>query len=68
MTSHLPWVFQFGKHEDPTALLVVFGQMVSIGSTDVRDRLWHHVDGSPGGVMTTDNSDENKYFHSKASD
>ena len=55
--DHLPWVFQFGKDEDPKALLVVFGQMVSIGSTDVRDRLWHQVDGSPGGVMTIDNSD-----------
>jgi len=55
--DHLPWVFQFGKDEDPKALLVVFGQMVSIGSTDVRDRLWHQVDGSPGGVMAIDNSD-----------
>ncbi len=55
--DHLPWVFQFGKDDDQNALLVVFGQLVSIGSTDPRDRLWHQVDGSPGGEMTIDNSD-----------
>jgi hypothetical protein len=55
--DHLPWVFQFGKDEDPNALLVVFGQLVSIGSTDVRDRLWAQVEGSPGGEMTIDNAD-----------
>jgi hypothetical protein len=30
---------------------VVFGQLVSIGATDVRDRLWAQVEGSPGGEM-----------------
>jgi hypothetical protein len=55
--DHLPWVFQFGKDEDPNGLLVVFGQLVSIGSTDVKDRLWAQVDASPGGEMTIDNSD-----------
>jgi hypothetical protein len=55
--DHLPWVFQFGKDEDPDALLVVFGQLVSIGSTEVKDRLWAQVDGSPGGEMIIDNSD-----------
>ena len=55
--DHLPWVFQFGKDDDPNSLLVVFGQLVSIGSTDVRDRLWAQVEGSPGGEMTIDNSD-----------
>ena len=55
--DHLPWVFQFGKDDDPKALLVVFGQLVSIGSTDARDRLWAQVDGSPGGEMIIDNAD-----------
>ena len=55
--NHLPWVFQFGKDDDPKALLVVFGQLVSIGSTDVKDRLWAQVDGSPGGEMIIDNAD-----------
>lgn len=55
--DHLPWVFQFGKDDDPNALVVVFGQLVSIGSTDARDRLWHQVDSSPGGEMVIDNSD-----------
>ena len=55
--NHLPWVFQFGKDDDPKALLVVFGQLVSIGSTDVNDRLWAQVDGSPGGEMIIDNAD-----------
>ncbi len=61
--DHLPWVFQFGNDDDPNALLVVFGQLVSIGSTDVRDRLWRQVDGSPGGVMTIDNSDRLLRFY-----
>ena len=55
--DHLPWVFQFGGDEDPNALLVVFGQLVSIGSTDVRDRLWAQVDGTPGGEIVIDNAD-----------
>ena len=55
--DHLPWIFQFGKDNDPNALLVVFGQLVSIGSTDPRDRLWRQVDDSPGGEMVVDNSD-----------
>ena len=55
--DHLPWVFQFGRDEDPNALLVVFGQLVSIGSTDVKDRLWAQVDGTPGGEMVVDNAD-----------
>jgi hypothetical protein len=55
--DHLPWVFQFGKDNDPHALLVVFGQLVSIGSTDARDRLWAQVDGSQGGEMIIDNAD-----------
>ncbi|HEY5814178.1 MAG TPA: hypothetical protein VIT23_16165 [Terrimicrobiaceae bacterium] len=55
--DHLPWVFQFGGDQDPNALLVVFGQLVSIGSTDVRDRLWAQVEGSAGGEMIIDNSD-----------
>ena len=55
--NHLPWVFQFGKDDDTKALLVVFGQLVSIGSTDARDRLWAQVDGAPGGEMIIDNAD-----------
>jgi hypothetical protein len=35
--NHLPWVFQFGKDDDPKALLVVFGQLVSTPH-DARDR------------------------------
>ena len=31
--------------------------------TDARDRLWHQVDGSPGGEMTIDNSDGLLQFH-----
>lgn len=55
--NHLPWVFQFGKDDDAEALLVVFGQLVSIGSTEVKDRLWAQVEDAPGGEMTIDNSD-----------
>mgnify|MGYP000106109465 CR=1 FL=1 len=55
--DHLPWVFQFGKDDDPEALLVVFGQLMSIGGTDPRERLWRQVDASPGGTMTVRNHD-----------
>ena len=64
--NHLPWVFQFGKDDDPKALLVVFGQLVSIGSTDVNDRLWAQVDGSPGGEMIIDNADGLLQFYDLA--
>ena len=36
---------------------MVFGQLVGIGSNDVKDRLWAQVDGSPGGEMIIDNAD-----------
>lgn len=55
--NHLPWVFQFGKDEDPQALLVMFGQLVPIGSNSPRDILWSQVNASPGGEMVIDNSD-----------
>jgi hypothetical protein len=55
--DHLPWVFQFGKDDDKDALLVVFGQLVPIGSTDPRDLLWAQVNGSEGGEIEIDNAD-----------
>jgi len=55
--DHLPWVFQFGKDNDPDALLVVFGQLMSIGGNDPRERVWWQVDSAPGGTMTIRNRD-----------
>lgn len=55
--DHLPWVFQFGKDDDPDALLVVFGQLMSIGGNDPRERVWWQVDSVPGGTMTIRNRD-----------
>jgi len=55
--NHLPWVFQFGKDDDPEALLIVFGQLMTIGGDDPRDRLWAQVDSAPGGTMTINNRD-----------
>jgi len=55
--NHLPWVFQFGKDDDPDALLVLFGQLMSIGGNDPRERVWWQVDAAPGGTMTIRNRD-----------
>jgi hypothetical protein len=55
--DHLPWVFQFGADEDADALLVVFGQLMTIAGTSPKERLWAQVDGSSGGTITVDNGD-----------
>ncbi len=55
--NHLPWVFQFGKDDDTDALLILFGQLVTIGGDSPRERLWAQVEGSSGGTMTIDNAD-----------
>ncbi|MBE2178939.1 MAG: hypothetical protein IAE97_00505 [Chthoniobacterales bacterium] len=55
--DHLPWVFQFGGDADKDALLVVFGQLVPIGSSDPRDLLWAQVNAAEGGEITIDNAD-----------
>lgn len=55
--NHLPFAFQFGKDNDTDALVVVFGQLMPIGSPSYRDQIWEQVNGSSGGTMTIDNSD-----------
>jgi hypothetical protein len=55
--DHLPWVFQYGKDDDKSALLIVFGQLMPIAGTDPKDRLWPQVDAAPGGKMVIDNAD-----------
>jgi hypothetical protein len=55
--NHLPWVFQFGKDDDKDALLVVFGQLMTIGGSSPKERLWAQVDGAAGGSMLIDNRD-----------
>jgi len=64
--DHLPWVFQFGKDDDKDALLVMFGQLVSIGDDSVKCRLWAQVDGTSGGEMVIDNADGLLKFHDLA--
>lgn len=61
--NHLPWVFQFGKDDDPHALLVLFGRLVSQGGNEPKRRLWAQVDDAPGGTITIDNSDGLLQFH-----
>jgi len=55
--NHLPWVFQFGRDDDPDALLIVFGQLMTIAGNDPRQRLWWQVDSAPGGTLTIRNDD-----------
>lgn len=64
--DRLPWVFQFGKDDDKSALLVVFGQLMTIGGSSPKERLWAQVDGTPGGTMTVDNSDGLLQFYDLA--
>jgi hypothetical protein len=64
--DHLPWVFQYGKDDDPAALLIVFGQLMPIAGSDPKDRLWCQVDGAAGGKMTIDNADGLLQFYDLA--
>jgi len=64
--DHLPWVFQFGKDDDKDALLVVFGQLMTIAGADPKERVWAQVDGSPGGTMAIRNRDRLLNFYDLA--
>jgi hypothetical protein len=64
--EHLPWVFQYGKDDDKSALLIVFGQLLPIAGTDPKDRLWCEVDAAPGGKIIIDNADGLLQFHDLA--
>ncbi len=55
--NHLPWVFQFGKDDDPDALLVMFGQLIQVGGDNPKETLWSQVNSAAGGSMTIDNRD-----------
>ena len=55
--DHLPWVFQFGKDDDKDGLLVVLGQLMTIGGTNPKERLWSQVDTADGGTLSIDNAD-----------
>ncbi len=64
--THLPWVFQFGKDDDKSGVLVCIGQLITIGGDEVKERLWAQVDGSAGGNMTIDNADGLLHFYDLA--
>lgn len=55
--DHLPFVFQFGKDDDPSALLVVFGKLLPIGGDNPKEVLWAQVNDANGGTLTVDNAD-----------
>jgi len=55
--THLPWVFQFGKDDDPEALLVMFGQLQPVGGDDRKLLPWAQVESEDGGTITLDNAD-----------
>ncbi|NQT85459.1 hypothetical protein HQ560_01765 [bacterium] len=64
--NHLPWVFQFGKDDDPDALLIVFGKLMSISGKDPKERVWAQVEASEGGALTVENADGLLAFHDLA--
>jgi len=59
--DHLPWLFQFGKDDDPSGVCIMFGQLLTRGGPTPQDapkgRLWAQVDQVDGGTITIDNAD-----------
>ncbi|MBM2810128.1 MAG: hypothetical protein HW416_887, partial [Chloroflexi bacterium] len=56
--THLPWALQFGKDDDAEGVVVLLGQLMTVGGgLDARQRPWLQVDTSPGGTITLDNAD-----------
>jgi len=55
--DHLPWVFQYGADSDKDALLVLFGQLITVGGDEPKARCWAQVEGAAGGAMTIANRD-----------
>ena len=55
--NHLPFVFQFGADADRDALLVVFGNLLTIGGNDPKEQIWAQVNRESGGTLTIDNRD-----------
>jgi len=57
--DHLPWLFQFGRDDDPKGVCVLFGQLLTRGGPTPQDnphgRLWAQVDAVDGGTITIDN-------------
>jgi len=54
--NHLPWVFQFGRDDDPDGLLVVFGRLLMAWG-DSRERPMVQVEAEEGGWLEIDNRD-----------
>lgn len=65
--DHLPWLFQFGKDNNPDGVCVLFGQLLTRGGPTPQDnpegRLWAQVDSVNGGTITIDNRDEALRFY-----
>ncbi len=60
--DHIPWLFQFGKDEDPEALVVMFGALIHRHGPTPQDgaghKLWRQVDAAKDpGSITIDNRD-----------
>ncbi len=59
--KHLPWLFQFGKDDDPKGITVLYGQLISFGCSkpqeNVTERPWAQVENVDGGTITIDNAD-----------
>lgn len=68
--DHLPWLFQFGEDDDPKAVCVMLGQLVTRGGPTPQDkpkgRLWAQVDSVDGGTITLENRDKALGFYDAA--
>lgn len=60
--DHLPFAFQFGPDDGKDSVVVVFGQLMPIGSDDMRRLLWRQINSDGHGTITIDNSDGTLQF------
>jgi len=60
--THLPWVFQFGKDNDPEGVLVLLGRLRGPAGNDPKERPWAQIETAPPGTLTVQNGDGRLQF------
>ena len=60
--DHLPFAFQFGPDDGKDSVVIMLGQLMPIGSTEMRTLIWRQINADNGGKITIDNSDGSLQF------
>ena len=60
--NHLPFAFQFGPDGSKDSVVVMFGQLMPIGTDAMRTLIWRQINADSGGSITIDNSDGSLQF------